>query len=326
MKSYIAKRILLAFATLLVIILILFILMQLLPGSPFNDEKLSAEQREIIMNKYGLNDPLPIQFVRYIKNMLTFDFGKSYAISTNTDVSILLATRLPVSLTLGALAIAFGAVIGLLLGVFAAVKHNTLWDTAATMISVLGVSIPSYVFALALSYLLGFKAGLFPMLFNQSLGLKSYVLPALALSMTALATVARFTRTEMIEVMGSDYIQLVESKGVTGPRLILGHGLRNASISVITVLGPLVVNLMTGSLVVEKIFSIPGIGQLMVQAIQANDYNVIVTLAFIYSAMYIVMMLFVDILYGVLDPRIRLTKGSSGKKQKKMEVANASSN
>ena len=324
MKKYIAKRILFAFITLLVIILVLFILMQLLPGSPFNDEKLSEEQRAIIMNKYGLNDPLAVQFVRYVKNMLTFDFGKSYSISTNTDVSILLATRLPVSLNLGALAIAFGTAIGLVLGVSAAVKHNTLWDTGATMISVLGVSIPSYVFALGLSYLLGFKAGIFPMLFDHKLGLIAYILPALALSMTALATVARFTRTEMIEVMGSDYIQLVESKGITGSRLVLGHGLRNASISVITVLGPLVVNLMTGSLVVEKIFSIPGIGQLMVQAIQANDYNVIVTLAFIYSAMYIVMMLFVDILYGVLDPRIRLTKGTGGakKRKKRMEAVN----
>lgn len=276
------------------------------------------------MNKYGLNDPLPVQFLRYVKNMLTFDFGKSYGISTNTDVSILLATRLPVSLNLGALAIAFGALSGLLLGVFAAVKHNTLWDTGATLFSVLGVSIPSYVFALGLSYLLGYKAGLFPMLFDAKLGLASYILPALALSMTALATVARFTRTEMIEVMGTDYVQLVESKGITGPRLIIGHGLRNASISVITILGPLVVNLMTGSLVVEKIFSIPGIGQLMVQAIQANDYNVIVTLAFIYSAMYVVMMLVVDILYGVLDPRIRLTKSNGAKKErrKNLEVAN----
>ncbi len=323
MKKYIAKRILLSFVTLLVIIFILFVLMQLLPGSPFNDEKLSEEQKALIMTKYGLDDPLPVQFLRYVKNMLTFDFGKSYSISVNTDVSILLATRLPVSLTVGALAIALGATIGLFLGVFAAVKHNSLWDTGATMISVLGVSIPSYVFALGLSYLLGYKAGLFPMLFNASLGLKSYVLPALALSMTALATVARFTRTEMIEVMGSDYIQLVESKGITGPRLILGHGLRNASISVITVLGPLVVNLMTGSLVVEKIFSIPGIGQLMVQAIQANDYNVIVSLAFIYSAMYIIMMLAVDILYGILDPRIRLTKEGSASKSEELKKKEA---
>ena len=146
------------------------------------------------------------------------------------------------------------------------------------------------------------------MLFNAKDGYLAYVLPALALSMTVTATVARFTRTEMIEVMNSDYIQLVESKGVSGIHLIFKHALRNASISIITILGPLVVSLMTGSLVVEKIFSIPGIGQLMIQAIQSNDYNVILSLAFVYSALYVGVMLIVDILYGVLDPRIRLAK------------------
>ena len=146
------------------------------------------------------------------------------------------------------------------------------------------------------------------MLFNQEHGFIAYVLPALALSMTVTATVARFTRTEMIEVLNSDYVQLVESKGVSGMQLIFKHALRNASISIITILGTLVVSLMTGSLVVEKIFSVPGIGQLMIQAIQSNDYNVILTLAFVYSAMYVAIMLVVDILYGVLDPRIRLAK------------------
>ena len=146
------------------------------------------------------------------------------------------------------------------------------------------------------------------MLFNQDHGFVAYVLPALALSMTVTATVARFTRTEMLEVLNSDYVQLVESKGVSGIQLIFKHALRNASISIITILGPLVVSLMTRSLVVEKIFSVPGIGQLMIQAIQSNDYNVILTLAFVYSAMYVAIMLVVDILYGVLDPRIRLAK------------------
>ena len=129
------------------------------------------------------------------------------------------------------------------------------------------------------------------MLFNQDHGFVAYVLPALALSMTVTATVARFTRTEMLEVLNSDYVQLVESKGVSGIQLIFKHALRNASISIITILGPLVVSLMTGSLVVEKIFSVPGIGQLMIQAIQSNDYNVILTLAFVYSAMYVAIML-----------------------------------
>lgn len=308
MKKYIGKRIVLSVVTLFVIVLILFVLMQWMPGSPFNDEKLSFEQQIALREKYGLNDSVVVQFFRYVKNMLTGDFGESYTISKNTPVSVLLKNRLPISLMLGALSIAFGTITGLVLGIFAALKHNTFFDTAATFFSVIGVSIPSYVFALGLSYYFGFQLGLFPMLFNQEHGFIAYVLPALALSMTVTATVARFTRTEMIEVLNSDYVQLVESKGVSGMQLIFKHALRNASISIITILGPLVVSLMTGSLVVEKIFSVPGIGQLMIQAIQSNDYNVILTLAFVYSAMYVAIMLVVDILYGVLDPRIRLAK------------------
>ncbi|MGO1919525.1 MAG: ABC transporter permease, partial [Alkalibacterium gilvum] len=217
------------------------------------------------------------------------------------------------SLLLGGLSILLGSVAGLLLGVAAALKHNSLLDSMATFFSVIGVSIPSYVFALGLSYLFGFQLSWLPMLYNADDGLRAFALPAVALSMTVMATVARFTRTEMIEVLNSDYMQLVESKGVSGIQLIFKHALRNASISIITILGPLVVSLMTGSLVVEKIFSIPGIGQLMVQAIQSNDYNVILALAFVYSALYIFVMLAVDILYGVLDPRIRLAKeGANG--------------
>lgn len=308
MKKYIGKRVVMSIATLFVIILILFILMQWMPGSPFNDEKLSIDQQMVLREKYGLNDSVAVQFFRYVKNMLIGDFGDSYTISKNTPVAVLLQNRLPISLFLGALAIMLGTITGLLLGVLAALKHNSIFDTMATVFSVIGVSIPSYVFALGLSYYFGFRLGLFPMLFNPDLGISAYVLPALALSMTVTATIARFTRTEMIEVMNSDYIQLVESKGVSGVQLIFKHALRNASISIITILGPLVVSLMTGSLVVEKIFSVPGIGQLMVQAIQSNDYNVILSLAFVYSAMYVAIMLIVDILYGVLDPRIRLAK------------------
>jgi oligopeptide transport system permease protein len=308
MKKYILKRVGMSVVTLLVIVLVLFVLMQLLPGSPFNDERLSIEQQQVLMSKYGLNDSAPVQFFRYVRNMLTGDFGKSYTISKDTDVALLLQNRLPTSLLLGGLSILLGSVAGLFLGVAAALKHNSLLDSVATFFSVIGVSIPSYVFALGLSYFFGFQLSWLPMLYNADDGLRAFALPAVALSMTVMATVARFTRTEMIEVLNSDYMQLVESKGVSGVHLIFKHALRNASISIITILGPLVVSLMTGSLVVEKIFSIPGIGQLMVQAIQSNDYNVILALAFVYSALYIFVMLAVDILYGVLDPRIRLAK------------------
>ena len=201
-----------------------------------------------------------------------------------------------------------GALIGLLLGIIAAVWHNTIWDTLATIISVLGVSIPSYVFALALSYQFGYKLKWFPMLFSTNHPFTSSILPSISLCMFTMASIARFTRTEMLDALGSDYMQLAESKGIYGFRLIWRHALRNTLIPIITVLAPLIVDLMTGSLVVEKIFSIPGVGSLLVTAITSNDYNVVISLSFIYSALYIGIMLVVDILYGIIDPRIRLSE------------------
>lgn len=311
MKKYLLKRIAISIMTLLVILLVLFLMLEYMPGSPFNDEKLTVDQLALLNQKYGLDQPVFIRFFNYIKNMLTGDFGVSYTISKNTPISTLLQTRLPISLRVGGQAVLLGTIVGLVLGIIAAIKHNTIWDTITTIISVLGVSLPSYVFALGLSYYLGFKVTLFPLLYSADAAFKSSVLPTIALCMFTIATIARFTRTEMLEVLGSDYMQLAESKGINGITLLTRHALRNALIPIITVLAPLIVGLMTGSLVVEKIFSIPGIGSLLVTAIQSNDYNVIVALAFIYSAMYIGIMLIVDILYGVVDPRIRLAKGDS---------------
>ncbi|MFL0267362.1 ABC transporter permease [Candidatus Clostridium radicumherbarum] len=308
MKKYLLKRIAVSIATLLVILLILFLMLQFMPGSPFNDEKLSADQIALLNAKYGLDKSVLIRFITYVKNMLTGDFGVSYSISKNTPISSLLQTRLPISLQIGGQSVLLGTIIGLILGIIAALKHNTIWDTLTTVISVIGVSLPSYVFALALSYSLGYKLKLFPLLYSNDIPFKSSTLPTVALCMFTIATIARFTRTEMLEVLDSDYILLAESKGISGFKLIFRHELRNALIPIITVLAPLVVGLMTGSLVIEKIFSIPGIGSLLVTAIQSNDYNVIVALAFIYSAMYIGIMLVVDVLYGIIDPRIRLAK------------------
>jgi oligopeptide transport system permease protein len=284
-------------------------MLEMMPGSPFNDEKLTESQKAIINAKYGLDQPIVIRFVNYIKSMLTGDFGVSYTISKNTPITALLSNRLPISLILGGQAILIGTLIGLVLGIIAAIKHNSFIDTLTTVVSVLGVSLPSYVFAMVLVYYFGFELKWLPLLYQAEAPFKSSILPTISLCMFTIATVARFTRTEMLEVLGSDYMLLAESKGINGFRLIFKHAMRNALIPIITVLAPLVVGLMTGSLVIEKIFSIPGIGSLLVSAIQSNDYNVVVALTFIYSLMYIGIMLVVDILYGVIDPRIRLAKG-----------------
>jgi len=307
-KKYIFKRVLYSIVAILVLLLLLFLMLDLMPGSPFNDDKLSEEQILVLEQKYGLNDPFLVRYFRYITSILKGDFGVSYNIATNVPITDLLETRLPTSIRLGGQAVLLGATIGLILGLVAALKHNTIFDTIATIISVLGVSLPSYVFALALSYTLGYRMGWFPLLYDSTTPFMSSVLPTLALSMFSMANIARFTRTEMLEVLRSDYMLLAESKGISGPKLIIRHALRNALIPIITVLGPLIVNTMTGSLVIEKIFSIPGIGELMVRSIQQNDYNVTIALSFIYSLMYIGIMLVVDILYGIIDPRIRLSK------------------
>ncbi len=310
-KKYILKRILYSLVAILVLLLLLFAMLEFMPGSPFNDEKLSDEQIAVLYEKYGLDKPVYVRYFKYVFNILKGDFGVSYNIGANVPITTLLKGKLSTSIRLGGQAVFVGAAIGLILGLVAALKHNTIFDTIATIISVLGVSLPSYVFALALSYSFGFRLGWFPLLYDSNTPFISSVLPTIALAMFSMANIARFTRTEMLEVLRSDYMLLAESKGISGPALIVRHALRNALIPIITVLGPLIVNTMTGSLVIEKIFSIPGIGELMVRSIQQNDYNVTIALSFIYSVMYIGIMLVVDVLYGVIDPRIRLSKEDS---------------
>ncbi|MFV0396175.1 MAG: ABC transporter permease [Coprobacillaceae bacterium] len=306
MLKYIAKRLLLAAITILVITFILYLMLEFMPGSPFNDEKLTQAQKDVLYAKYGLDQPFIIKFKNYLIMVFTeFDFGVSYSIQKNADITTMLAEKVPISIRIGVQAIALGSITGLLLGILAALKHNTWLDTFSTVLSVIGVSVPAFVFALGLQYFIGFKLGAFPLFYNSTNAFSSSVLPSIALSMMTMATVARFARSEMIDVLNSEYMLLAESKGLPKKTLIFRHALRNALIPVITVLGPLVASVLTGSLVVEKIFSIPGIGSLLVQGIQTNDYNVTIACALIYSILYIIVMLVVDNLYGVIDPRIR---------------------
>ncbi len=280
-----------------------------MPGSPFNDERLGPEKIEQINEKYGLNDPVPVRFVRYVTLMLKGDFGESYVIQKNAKITDILKGRVSISFELGIAAVLLGTVIGSLLGIIAALKHNTWVDTFASIVSVAGVSIPSYVFALFLVMLFAVQMRVVPVLYEVNNRFLSSILPVISLSMFTIATVSRFLRSEMLEIFNSDYIELARSKGMNEEKVIFKHGIRNAMIPVITVLGPLVVNLMTGSLVVEKIFGIPGIGELFVTGIVVNDYNVVIAIAFLYSVLFIVSVLIIDLLYGLIDPRIRLGKG-----------------
>lgn len=311
MTKYIFKRLGISIVTLLVVLLILFLMLDLMPGSPFNDEKLSDEQIMAINEKYGLNDPTLVRFGRYVGMMLKGDFGKSYSLQKDAYITDMLRGRIAISFELGIAAVILGTIIGAILGIWAALKHNTWVDTLTSVISVAGVSIPSYVFALLLLILVALQWRLVPVLYNPSRKFVSSILPVISMSMFTTATISRFLRSEMLEILNSDYIELARSKGMSEARVIFSHGIRNALIPVVTVLGPLVVNLMTGSLVVEKIFAVPGIGELFVTAIQSNDYNVVIAIAFLYSLLFIVTMLIVDILYGIIDPRIRIERGES---------------
>lgn len=308
MVKYIGKRIVYMFITLFLIATASFFLMQTLPGSPIASyNKLNDTQKAIVEKKYGIDKPKPVQYAIYMKNLAKGDLGTSFVFK-GKSVNDLLATRLKPSLILGAQAMVFGTIVGILLGMLAALKHNTFWDYGSTFLAILGISIPSFVFASLLQYWIASEWHLLPVgLWND--GWKSSVLPSLALAMGPLALSARFIRTEMIEVLNSDYIVLAKAKGANGFEIAFKHAFRNALIPLITVLGPLAAGLVTGSLVVEQIFAIPGIGEQFVSSIMANDHATIMGTTLLFSAFLILIIFIVDILYGVIDPRIRVSGG-----------------
>lgn len=306
--KYFLKRVGYMLLTLWLIITITFFLMKLLPGSPYaNQEKLSPEQKEILDKQAGLDKPVIEQYGIYMTNVVKGDFGTSFQFK-NQPVSKLLKERVGPSVQLGAQAIIFGTLVGILLGAIAAMRQNTWVDTIATLIAILGRSIPNFVFAVLLQYVFAIKLGVLPIA-KWDQGFASTILPTLALAMSPLADSARFIRTEMVEVLSSDYIELAKSKGLSRMQVVFRHGLRNSLIPLITLLGPLAVSLMTGSLVVENIFAIPGIGEQFVKSIMTNDYPTIMAVTILFSTMLVVVILIVDLLYGVVDPRIRVSEG-----------------
>ncbi|PAQ14385.1 peptide ABC transporter permease [Bacillaceae bacterium SAOS 7] len=307
MLRYTLKRLFYMLITLLIIATITFFLMKLLPGSPLtNQEKLTPEQQEIILDKYGLNDPLPVQYVNYMTGLFQGDLGLSFQYD-NRPVSTMIMERIGPSALLGFQAIVLGTIIGMILGLVAALKHNTTVDYVATTLSVLGISIPSFVFAGFLQYYLAVQWDLFPVLGWEDFSYS--ILPTIALSVFVIATVARYMRSELLEILSSDYIMLARAKGISATSIMVKHALRNALIPIITLLGPLAVNIMTGSLVVERIFGIPGLGDQFVRSITTNDFTVIMGTTLFYSALFIFVVFVIDILYGVIDPRIRISGG-----------------
>ncbi|MEL3779130.1 oligopeptide ABC transporter permease [Staphylococcus epidermidis] len=306
MTKYVLKRLCYMFVSLFIVITITFFLMKLMPGSPFNDTKLNAQQKEILNEKYGLNDPVALQYVNYLKNVVTGDFGNSFQYH-NMPVWDLVKPRLIPSMEMGITAMVIGVVLGLVLGVAAATKQNTWVDYTTTIISVIAVSVPSFVLAVLLQFVFAVKLEWFPVAGWE--GFSTAILPSLALSATVLATVARYIRAEMIEVLSSDYILLARAKGNSTLKVLFGHALRNALIPIITIIVPMLAGILTGTLTIENIFGVPGLGDQFVRSITTNDFSVIMATTILFSTLFIVSIFIVDILYGVIDPRIRVQGG-----------------
>lgn len=308
--KYVLKRVFFMIITLWLIATITFFLMQLLPGTPYtNQERLSPETIEMLNKQVGLDKPVIVQYGIYLSNFLQGDFGISFQFK-NQPVAHLLAGRIGPSLQLGLQAIIFGTVLGTILGTISAMKQNTWADTSSTLVAILGRSIPNFVFAVLLQYIFAIKLQVLPI--AKWDGFVYTILPTIALAMSPLADSARFIRTEMVEVLHSDYVELAKAKGLSRWEIAFKHGLRNSLIPLMTLLGPLAVALMTGSLVVENIFAIPGIGEQFVKSITTNDYPTIMAVTILYSFMLIFVILIVDLLYGLVDPRIRVSEGSRG--------------
>lgn len=308
MRRYITTRLIYGFITLFIIATATFFLMKQLPGSPFDMEKLdqlSEEARLKLFEKYGLNDPLIVQYGKYMANLAKGDFGTSFYYK-GRSVNSIIAERIGPSALLGLQAIILGVTLGLSLGIISALRHNTIWDYIMMVLAVLGISIPNFVFAALMQYYLGVKWGLLPVAYWNSYS--NSVMPSFALAAGVVAVIARFMRTEMMEVIQQDYMVTAEAKGISGWDVVIKHAIRNALIPVITILGPLSINIITGSLVVESIFAVPGLGSLFVESIKVNDYSTVMGVTIFYSFLFVSSVLIVDILYGLVDPRIRLSE------------------
>ncbi|MCD7909698.1 MAG: ABC transporter permease [Clostridium sp.] len=312
MVKYICKRLVYLVLTLWVIVTVTFFLMKKLPGTPFDAERfnmMSPQQQEVILEQYGLNDTLPRQYMKYMNNILHGNFGTSFTYM-GQKVTTVIGGRLGPSTLIGLQAVLIGLALGLTLGIIAACRHNSGIDYFTMIVAVLGVSVPNFVAAALLQYYVALKWGILPVGFWTDW--RCSVLPSVALSFSATAMVARFIRTEMLEVLEQDYIITAKAKGLSAMKVLMRHAVRNSIIPVVTILGPIVVNLLTGSLAVENIYTIPGIGSLFVDSIKANDYSTIMGITIFYSAFYIFVVLVVDVAYSLIDPRIRLSANKEG--------------
>ena len=309
MFKYTLKRLGYAVLTLFVLITLTFFMLRMLPGDPFlGDKTVTGAALENMKAKYGLDKPVIVQYFIYLGNCVRGDLGTS--ITYNKAVRDIISEAFLVSADLGIRALIFAVIAGILLGMVAAVKRGSVWDSVSMFIAMIGVSVPSFIMgalfqyflALQLRKVLGFA--LFPV---QGWGdFSKTILPSFALGLGSLATVSRLMRTSMLDVLNQDYIKTAKAKGLSQTKIILRHTVRNAIMPVLTILGPTVASVLTGTFVIESIFNIPGLGKYFVMSIKDLDYTMISGTTVFYGALLIFCTLVVDLLYGLIDPRVKL--------------------
>jgi oligopeptide transport system permease protein len=305
MLRYVARRIVIMVIVLFIIITATWILMRFMPGTPFNDQRLTDQQLALMEAKYGLDGSYLQQYLTYIGNLLQGDLGTSFSYN-GRDASTIIMERFPVSAFLGFQGLIIGTTLGLIVGAFSALRQNTIWDTGGTVFVLAWIAVPVFVLAPVLQYVFAVRLGWFPIAFFESY--RHSILPSLAIGLGIAAVVARYTRTEMLEVINQDYVTLAKSKGLSRLSVVIKHIMRNSMIPLITIIVPLTVGLITGTLIVEQVFAIPGIGEEFVRSIQTNDYTMIMATTIFFAVLFVIAYLIQDILYAVVDPRIRVGK------------------
>jgi oligopeptide transport system permease protein len=301
---YILKRILLAVLTIWVVITVTFFVVHLIPGGPFMAEKaLTPEIEAALKAKYGLDKPILEQYATYLKDIVTeFDFGPSIK-TRGRDVIDIISEGMKTSATLGLLAAGSALIVGVVLGSIAALRRNKLIDRAIMVVTTAFISMPSFIMGTLLLLVFAYVLRLLPAFGDTAAGL---ILPTITLALYPTAHITRLTRSSMLDVLGQDYIRTAKAKGVSGVKIIFGHALKNALIPVITYFGPMLAYIVTGSLVVEKIFGVAGVGRAFVSSITNRDYPMVMGTTIILASLVVIMNLVGDILYKVVDPRISL--------------------
>jgi len=276
----------------------------MLPGDPFSNEKMTPEVRANLMRYHGFDKPLIVQYGRYLKNLLKGDLGISLTYN-NRSINGIIEESFPYSADLGIRALVFAVVLGIIFGISAALNMGRFFDYFCIILAIIGVSVPDFVMGALLQYIFGLKLKLLPIALWK--GFAYTILPTVALSLHTLALVARIMRASMLEVVNQDYIMTAEAKGLSTFDIVWKHQIRNAILPIITIMGPITAAVLTGTFVIELIFAIPGMGKFYVLGIQNLDYSMVLGMTVFYGIFLIIANFIVDVLYGVVDPRIRIS-------------------